>query len=132
MVAPFRCAETGAVNHTPVLVSLLGTSIYICVEAAWSQGPANWATGHVRSCENFSGVPSDIVPDNLRSGVTKASTHDPWINRGHLDMADCDGATVSLYRPAKPRERAKVECTALQMSSRALSPLQDRIVIRVC
>jgi transposase len=44
------------------------------VEASRAQSVADWLASHVRALAYFGGAPRAIVPDNLKSGVTKAST----------------------------------------------------------
>jgi len=48
-------------------------------------------------------------PDNLKSGVNKASFYDPEINRSYGMMAHHYGVGVLPARPRKPRDKAKVE-----------------------
>ncbi|MCB8835855.1 hypothetical protein [Aurantimonas sp. VKM B-3413] len=55
------------------------------------------------------GVPRLIVPDNLKSGVNRASFYDPEINRSYGMMAAHYGVGVLPARPRKPRDKAKVE-----------------------
>src|SRR5437868_11594927 len=50
-----------------------------------------------------------LVPDNLKSGVNKASFYDPEINRSYGMMATHYGVGVLPARPRKPRDKAKVE-----------------------
>ncbi|MBP1181148.1 transposase [Methylobacterium sp. PvR107] len=49
------------------------------------------------------------MPDNLKSGVHKASFYDPEINRSYGMMAEHYGIGVLPARPRKPRDKAKVE-----------------------
>ena len=55
------------------------------------------------------GVPRLVVPDNLKSGVHKASFYDPELNRSYGMMAEHYGIGVLPARPRKPRDKAKVE-----------------------
>ncbi|MEO9786330.1 MAG: hypothetical protein ABJF67_01825 [Aurantimonas coralicida] len=55
------------------------------------------------------GVPRLIVPDNLKSGVNRASFYDPEINRSYGMMAAHYGVGVLPAPPRKPRDKAKVE-----------------------
>ena len=54
----------------------------------------------------FGGAPKLPVPDDLKSGVIKASFYDPEINRTYGAMAA--HYSVGLL-PARPRHKAKVE-----------------------
>jgi transposase len=57
----------------------------------------------------FGGVPKLVVPDNLKSGVVKASFYDPEINRTYGAMAAHYAVGILPARPYKPRDKAKVE-----------------------
>jgi transposase len=57
----------------------------------------------------FGGVPRLVVPDNLKSGVNRASFHDPEINRSYGMMASHYGIGVLPARPRRPKDKAKVE-----------------------
>jgi transposase len=57
----------------------------------------------------FGGVPKLLVPDNLKSGVNKASFYDPEINRTYGAMAAHYSVGILPARPHKPRDKAKVE-----------------------
>ena len=54
-------------------------------------------------------VPARLVPDNLKSGVNKASFYDPEINRTYGAMAAYYSVGILPARPHKPRDKAKVE-----------------------
>jgi transposase len=61
------------------------------------------------SARFFGGAPKLLVPDNLKSGVNKASFYDPEINRTYGALAAHYGVGVLPARPYKPRGKAKVE-----------------------
>jgi len=63
----------------------------------------------VRLFKFYEGVPRLIVPDNLKSGVNKASFYDPEINRSYGMMAAHYGVGILPARPRRPRDKAKVE-----------------------
>jgi len=52
----------------------------------------------------FGGVPRLVVPDNLKSGVHRASFDDPEINRSYGMMASHYGVGILPARPRKPRD----------------------------
>ena len=69
----------------------------------------DWIGAHVRLFRFLDGVPRLVVPDNLKSGVHKASFYDPEINRSYGMMAAHYGVGILPARPRKPRDKAKVE-----------------------
>lgn len=78
-------------------------------EATWTQTLPDRIGSHVRMFCFFDGVPRLIVPDNLKSGVSRASFYDPEINRSYGMMASHYGVGVLPARPRKPRDKSKVE-----------------------
>jgi len=54
-------------------------------------------------------VPRLIVPDNLKSGVNKASFYHPEINRSYGRMTAHYGVGVLPGWPHKPKDKSKVE-----------------------
>jgi len=100
---------TGEIREAEIFVGVLGASNLTYAEATWTQQLPDWIGAHVRMFRFFGGVPKLLVPDNLKSGVHKASFYDPEINRTYGKMADHYGVGVLPARPYKPRDKAKVE-----------------------
>ncbi len=104
---------TGEIRSAAIFVAILGASNYTYVEATWDQKLANWIASHVRTFEFLGGVPLLLVPDNLRSAVTKVCRYEPKINETYADLAAHYGAAVLPARPYKPKDKAKVENAVL-------------------
>ena len=49
-----------------------------------------------------------MVPDNLKSGVSKACKYEPDLNPTYRDMAEHYGCAVLPARPRKPRDYPEV------------------------
>ena len=101
--------ETGEIREAEIFVGVLGASNLTYAEATWTQGLPDWTGAHVRMFRFFGGAPKLLVPDNLKSGVNKASFYDPEINRTYGALATHYGVGVLPARPYKPRDKAKVE-----------------------
>lgn len=106
---PVVDAETGEEREAQVFVAAWGASNYTYAEATWSQGLSDWIGSHVRAFEFFNGVPEAVIPDNLRSGVSKACRYEPELNPTYQDLATHYGVAVLPARVRKPRDKAKVE-----------------------
>src|SRR3954470_6866678 len=100
---------TGIVREAEIFVAVLGASSLTYAEATWTQTLPDWIGAHVRLFRFLGGVPRLVVPDNLKSGVHKASFYDPEINRSYGMMAAHYGVGILPARPRKPRDKAKVE-----------------------
>jgi transposase len=100
---------TGTVKFAEIFVAVLGASGFTYCEASWTQTLPDWIGAHVRMFRFFGGVPRLVVPDNLKSGVTKASFYDPEINLSYGRMAAHYGVGILPARPRRPKDKAKVE-----------------------
>jgi transposase len=100
---------TGEVREAEIFVGVLGASSYTYAEATFTQALPDWTGAHVRMFRFLGGVPRLLVPDNLKSGVHKASFYDPEINRSYARMAAHYGTGILPARPYKPHDKAKVE-----------------------
>ena len=117
--------KTGEVRNAQIFVATLGASNYIFAEATWTQSLPDWIASHERMYRHLGGVPALTVPDNLKSGVTKACYYEPDVNPTYKDLATHFGTVVLPARVAKPRDKAKVE-TGVQLVERwCLAPLRN-------
>ena len=106
---PLVCAETGEIREAQIFVAVLGASSYTYAEASSSQSLPDWLASHVRAFEYFGGTPAILVPDNLKSGVTKACRYDPELNASYQQLAEHYQLAVVPARPYKPKDKAKAE-----------------------
>lgn len=104
---------TGEVRTAQVFVAVLGASNYTYAEAVWTQTLPDWVSAHVRALEFLGGVPRQIVPDNLRSGVLRANWYEPGLNPTYRDLAAHYGTAILPARVRRPRDKAKVEAGVL-------------------
>ena len=100
---------TGEIREAEIFVGVLGASNLTYAEATWTQTLPDWTGAHVRMLRFFGGAPKLLVPDNLKSGVAKASFYDPEINRTYGAMAAHYAVEILPARPRRPRDKAKVE-----------------------
>ena len=108
---------TGEVRQAQIFVAVLGASNYTYAEATWTQTLPDWISSQVRAFEFFGGVPELVVPDNLKSGVSKACRYEPEINPSYADMSRHYGVAILPARPYHPKDKAKVE-VAVQVVER--------------
>ena len=101
--------QTGERINVELFVAVLGASNYTYAEATLSQRGPDWIASHVRMLEFLDGVPGVLVPDQLRSGVTKPCRYEPGVQRTYEELAEHYGTAVLPARPAHPRDKAKVE-----------------------
>lgn len=117
---------TGEIRQAQIFVAVLGASNYTFAEATWTQQLPDWIASHVRAFRYFGGVPELLVPDNLKSGVTKASYYDPEINPTYQGLAAHYGVAVLPTRAAHPKDKAKVEVGVQVVQRWILARLRKR------
>jgi len=117
---------TGELIPTQLFVAVWGASNYTFAEATLSQALPNWIGSHVCGFRYFGCVPRVLVPDNLKSGVSKACKYEPEVNPTYADMAEHYGCAVLPARPRRPRDKAKVEAGVLLAQRWILAVLRQR------
>jgi len=105
----YRRGSNEVLFNAQIFVGVLGASNYTFAEATPSQESKHWLSSHRRCFEYLGGVPEIVVPDNLKSGVTKASFYEPSLNPGYKELAEHYGVAVLPARVRKPKDKAKVE-----------------------
>ncbi len=117
--------ETGEIHKAQIFVAVLGASSYTYAEATLSQQIEDWIGSHVRAFSFFGGVTEAIVPDNLKSGVSKACRYEPDINPTYHDLANHYQTVVLPARVRKPRDKAKAEAGVLLVERWILARLRQ-------
>jgi transposase len=110
---PIYDRQSGQAKPASLFVAALGASSYTFAHATLSQDLPHWIECHVLAFEFFQGTSQLIVPDNPRTGVTRACRYEPDLNRTYLEMAQFYGVAIMPARPYKPRDKAKAEAAVL-------------------
>lgn len=109
MTMPWLELTTGEIHEAQIFVGSLGASQYTFTEATATQELSDWIQSHARMWEYFNGVSAMVVPDNLKSGVTKAHRYDPDINANYQHISQHYGFAIVPARVREPKDKAKVE-----------------------
>jgi transposase len=118
--------EKGEIQAMEVFVSILGASQLIYVEAAESQSKENFITSVENALQYYGGVPCAIVPDNLKSAVTKSHRYEPKINSSFEDFAEHYNTTILPARVYKLKDKALVEGAVKIVYSSIYAALRER------
>ena len=119
-------ALNGEIILTQLFVAVWGASNFTYAEATLSQTLPEWIRSHVHALEYFQCAPHVLVPDNLRSGVSKACKYEPELNPTYADLAEHYNCAVLPARPYRARDKAKVENGVLIAQRWILSVLRKR------
>jgi transposase len=116
---------TGEVTDAHLFVAVLGASNLMYVEAFHNEETESFLTGHVNAFQYMGGAPALLVPDNLKTGVTRSDRYDPDINTDYADLAHHYGTSILPARVRKPRDKAKVEVGVRHAYRMILAPLRN-------
>jgi transposase len=117
---------TGELTEVEVYVAVLGYSQLTYVEAVASQRKQDFIEATQNALHFFGGVPKVLVPDNLKSAVTKADNYEAQINEHFLDFANHYATSVLPARSYRPRDKAWVERAVNITYSRIFAPLRNQ------
>ena len=107
----------GGTRAAALFVSALGVSSYTYAEAVEDQQMNNWLKVQRNALEFYGGCPQLLIPDNTKTGVTRACIYEPDVNPTYQEFATYYKVAVMPTRPRKPRDKAKVE-SAVQVVQR--------------
>ncbi len=122
---PVTDRHTGEIRQVQIFVGVMGASNYTYAEATFSQTLPDWIGSHIRMLEYFGACPEILVPDNLKSGVSKTCRYEPDTNPSYHDFANHYSIAVIPARSKKPRDKAKVENGVLVVTRWVLACLRN-------
>ena len=99
----------GVITKAELFISVLPASGFAFVKAIASQKKRDFIDAHADMFEYFGGVTELLVPDNLKSAVTRADNYDPDVNPDYVAMARHYGSAIMPTRGYKPKDKAHVE-----------------------
>ncbi|XZG69048.1 IS21 family transposase [Chitinibacteraceae bacterium HSL-7] len=123
---PVTDQETGETTRMQIFVAVLGASGYAFVYAVPSQKIADWLECHSRAFDFFGGVPAQLIPDNLKSAVTKHTREQLILNRCYMELADHYQCVINPARSRKPKDKSLAEVTVQIVQRWVLAPLRHR------
>ncbi len=118
--------RTGEVIYVELFVGVLGASNYTYAEATPSQQAPDWIASHVRMLEYFGGATEILVPDQLKSAVTRSCRYEPKLHRTYQELARHYDTVALPARPRKPKDKAKVEGAVLIAQRWILARLRNQ------
>ena len=121
--------DTNEIRAAEIFVGVLGASNYTFAEATWSQTLPDFIASQRRMFEFFGGVTALIVPDNLKSAVSKTCRYDPDINPAYAQFVEHYGTAVLPARPYKPKDKPKAEGGVLLVQRWILAKLRHETFV---
>jgi transposase len=117
---------TGERREAQLFVAVLGASNLTYAEATHTQQLPDWINCHVHALEYFDGVVAAIVPDQARTAISSICRYDPETNPSYAEFARHYDTCILPARPARPRDKAKVEVGVLIAQRWIIAALRNR------
>jgi transposase len=102
-------AASGELRKAWAFVLTLSWSRHQYVEFVFDQKVDTWLLLHRHAFEFFGGVPTRVVIDNLKAGITQACWDAPQVQYAYRECAEHYGFLILPCRPATPEHKGKVE-----------------------
>jgi len=120
--------DTGEIIPVYVFVAALSYSQYAYVEGFLAQDLESWISAHVSMYHFYGGVTRILIPDNLKTGVQKASWygHDPVINKTYHELAEHYDTAVIPARVRRPKDKPNTERTVGIISTWIIAALRNQ------
>ena len=117
---------TGARVDAWLFVAALSFSAYAYVEAFTDMTLGSWIDAHVHAFEAFGGTARLLVPDNLRTGVSRSDRYEPALNPAYARLAEHYGTAIVPARVRRPRDKPVVEGSVRFVANQVAAVLRDR------
>ena len=101
--------HTGEVCKTWFFVMTLCFSRHQYAEFVRDQTVATWLACHRRAFEWFGGCVARVIIDNAKCAITRASLHDPQVQRSYAECAEGYGFKIDPCPPYDPQKKGIVE-----------------------
>ena len=119
--------ETGEQITVEFFVAILPCSQLTYAQCVLSQRKEDFIMALNNTFTYLGGVPQAIVPDNLKTAVTRADRFEPEINETLADFASHYGTCILPARSRKPKDKALVENAVSILYGRIYAPIRNRI-----
>lgn len=117
---------SGEKKPAEVFAAILPCSQLTYAEAVRSQQVADFIGVTGNALKYMGGVPEFIVPDNLKSAVTKAHRYEAEINRNFSRFGEHYQTAILPARSGHPKDKAYVEGVVKIIYRRIFAPLRDK------
>ena len=117
---------TGELSKAYLFVAVLPCSCFTYAEACDDMKLENWISCHVHAYNYFGGVTRLLVPDNLKTGITKNTRYETVLNRTYQEMAEYYHTAIVPARVRHPQDKSHAEGGIKCASTWILAALRDR------
>jgi transposase len=107
-------------------VAILPATSLIYAEPFADMKLESWIQAHINAFEYFGGAPRLLIPDNLKTGVTRVNRYESDLNKTYVEMSRYYGTAILPARARKPRDKGPAENAVKIVEHNIMAPLRDR------
>ena len=120
-------STTGELMKVHFFVTTVGVSNLIYAEAFENEKLANFIAGTVHALEAYGAVPKYLVPDNLKTAITKHTKDELVINSAYQDLENFYDVVILPPPPRKPKGKPTVEKYVQFLETHLLEDLKEKV-----
>jgi len=120
------CDASGNESPAYIFVAVLPCSCYAYAEACSDMGSVSWLLCHSHAYDYFGGVTRLLIPDNLKTGVTRNDRYEVTLNRSYQELAEYYDTAIVPARVEHPKDKSLAEGTVKYVSTWIIAALRNR------
>lgn len=117
---------TGKVVSAYIFVAVLPYSQYAYVEAFPNEQMESWIKGHVNAYQYFGGATRMLVPDNLKTGITRNGKDETIVNKTYQSLAEYYGTAIVPARVRTPKDKPSAEGSVRHTGTWVIASLRNQ------
>lgn len=117
---------TGELKKVHIFAATLGFSSCVYAEAFLNEKLSSFISGVVHALSFYDAVPKYLVPDNLKTAVTKHSKDELVLNSVFSDLEDFYDTVVLPPPPRKPKGKPTVENHVRYLETHLIEKLKEK------
>ena len=122
---------SGEQEACEVFVGVLGCSQLCYIEAVPSQKKEDWIAANQNALRFYGGAPAAIVPDCLRSAVSRSNRYEPQVNRTYQDFGEHYRTVILPARALHPKDKSLAENFVRLAYQRIYAPLRNEVFFSI-
>lgn len=123
---PVWDSMTGDSVPAYIFVGVLPCSCYVYVQACSDMKSDTWISCHVNAYNYFGGVTRLLIPDNLKTGITRNTRYETILNRSYYEMAEYYKTAIVPGRVRHPKDKSHAENSVKYASTWIIAALRNR------
>ena len=123
---PLYDRHTGDISKVYLFIAVLPCSCKVYAEACEDMSSESWLRAHINAYSYFGGVARLLIPDNLKTGVTKNTRYDTVLNKSYQELAQHYGTAIVPCRVEHPKDKSLAEGSVKYASTWIIAALRNR------